>query len=131
MPGKVLVVSPLSHVGTCIQLRHMAGALDPDCVFRTVFSGHNCCLADRGGRGVQGFPPNHKPSAQVPTWGHFEGLGRASSFQPGPPGYPTPSCCSGGAKLGMEHLAVVRPRGLGTFLQMCPTQTASGSVPST
>ena len=27
---------PLSHVGSCTQLRHVAGALDLDCVFHTI-----------------------------------------------------------------------------------------------
>ena len=29
----VHILSPLSHVGSCIQFRHVAGALDLDCVF--------------------------------------------------------------------------------------------------
>ena len=51
-PGKMFVVQTLSHVGNCIQLRHVANALDLDGVFHTIFSlfsGRNCCQADRGG----------------------------------------------------------------------------------
>ena len=31
------ILSSSSHVGNCIQLRHVASALDLDCVFHTIF----------------------------------------------------------------------------------------------